>query len=71
MRSLSLRPGDSLTMPRDGFVDGLQVIGLPPPCHPSYGALALTPTGLLPVERAGLCRTHYWAGDVSGGITFK
>ncbi len=68
MRSLSLRPGDLLTIPRDGFVDGLQVIGLPPPRHPSHGALALTPTGLPPVERAGLCRTHYWSSDLSSHL---
>ena len=38
VRSLSLRPGDSLTSPRDCFVDGLQMFGFPPICHPSYGA---------------------------------
>ncbi len=31
--------------PEDGFVDGLQVIGLPPPCHPSYGASGSYPGG--------------------------
>ncbi len=45
IRSLSLRPGDSLTVPKNGFVDGLQMLGLPHTCHPSYGGLALTPTG--------------------------
>jgi hypothetical protein len=38
VRSLSLRPGDSLTSPKDCFVDGLQIIGLPHTCHPSYRA---------------------------------
>jgi hypothetical protein len=38
VRSLSLRPGDSLTSPKDCFVDGLQVIGFPYTCHPSYRA---------------------------------
>ena len=38
VRSLSLRPGDSLTSPEDCFVDGLQMLGFPPICHPSYGA---------------------------------
>ncbi len=38
VRSLSLRPGDSLTSPKDCFVDGLQMFGFPPICHPSYGA---------------------------------
>ena len=36
MRSLSLWPGDSLTIPVDRFVDGLQIIGFPHTCHPSY-----------------------------------
>ncbi len=27
--------------PKSGFVDELQVLGFPPTCHPSYGALAL------------------------------
>jgi len=38
MRSLSLWPGDSLTSPKDCFVDGLQIIGFPHTCHPSYRA---------------------------------
>lgn len=46
LRSLALRPGDSLTVPKNGFVDGLQVFGLPSTCHPSYGGLAPTPAGL-------------------------
>ncbi len=46
MRSHSLRPGDSLTAPRSGFVDELQVLGFPHTCHPSYGGLASTPAGL-------------------------
>ncbi len=46
LRSLALRPGDSLTAPRNGFVDELQVIGFPHTCHPSYGGLASTPAGL-------------------------
>jgi hypothetical protein len=45
LRSLSLRPGHSLTVPMNGFVDGLQMLGLPHTCHPSYGGLALTPAG--------------------------
>ncbi len=45
LRSLSLRPGDSLTAPESGFVDELQVLGFPHTCHPSYGGLALTPAG--------------------------
>lgn len=38
MRSLSLRPGDSLTSLNECFVDGLQIFGFPLTCHPSYGA---------------------------------
>jgi hypothetical protein len=38
VRSLSLRPGDSLTSQKDCFVDGLQIFGFPPTCHPSYRA---------------------------------
>ena len=37
VRSLSLQPGDSLTSLIDRFVDGLQIIGFPHICHPSYG----------------------------------
>jgi len=45
LRSLALRPGDSLTAPESGFVDELQVLGFPHTCHPSYGGLASTPAG--------------------------
>ena len=45
LRSRLLRPGDSLTAPENGFVDELQMLGFPHTCHPSYGALALTPAG--------------------------
>lgn len=38
LRSLALRPGDSLTSQEDCFVDGLQIFGFPPTCHPSYRA---------------------------------
>ena len=38
VRSLSLWPGDSLTSPKDCYVDGLQIIGFPHTCHPSYRA---------------------------------
>jgi hypothetical protein len=31
--------------PSDGFVDGLQSLGFPPPCHPSYGASGCCPGG--------------------------
>ena len=38
VRSLSLRPGDSLPSLQDCFVDGLQIVGFPCTCHPSYRA---------------------------------
>ena len=44
--------------PSDGFVGGLQSLGFPPPCHPSYGALALTPAGLTPAEHVSFLWTH-------------
>jgi hypothetical protein len=31
--------------PSDGFVDGLQGFGFPPPCHPSYGTSGSCPRG--------------------------
>ncbi len=43
VRSLSLRPSSSPTIPGMARVDGLQVIGFPPPCHPSYGASGFYP----------------------------
>jgi hypothetical protein len=36
LHSLALRPDDLLTILKDGFVDGFQKFGFPPPCHPSY-----------------------------------
>jgi len=51
MRSLSLRPGDSLTSLKDCFVDGLQTLGFPPICHPSYRASDSYP------GRTDSCRT--------------
>src|SRR5713226_4595506 len=44
--------------PSDGLVGGLQGLGFPPPCHPSYGALALTPAGLTPAEHVSFLWTH-------------
>jgi len=37
-RSLTLRPGDSLTTPRVASSMGFRSFGFPPDCHPSYGA---------------------------------
>jgi hypothetical protein len=50
--------------PKDGFVDRLQNLGLPPPCYPSYGALTFTPAGLSPAEHASLSWTHNRAGAI-------
>ena len=44
--------------PSEGLVGGLQSLGFPPPCHPSYGALALTPAGLAPAEHVSFLWTH-------------
>ena len=51
--------------PEDGLVDGLQRFGFPPPCHPSYKALAFTLAGLTPAERVRLRWTH----NRTGGFT--
>ena len=67
MRSLSLRSGNSPTTPYGGRVNGLQILGSLPPCHPNYRALALTPAGLSPAERASLCWTH--VGSRTGAPT--
>ncbi len=44
--------------PSDGLVGGLQSLGFPPPCHPSYGALALASAGLTPAEHVSFLWTH-------------
>ena len=60
VRSLSLRPGDSLTIPRMAFVDGLQIIRFPS-CLPSKlrGSWLLPRWVLSPTERASLRWSHY------------
>src|SRR5215472_603362 len=50
LHSLSLRPDDSLTILKDGFVDRLQKFGFPPLCYPSYKALTFTLVGLSPTK---------------------
>ena len=40
--------------PNGDAVDGLQDIGFPPPCHPSYRAWTLALAGLSPAGRADL-----------------
>ena len=58
MGSLTLRPGDSLTIPKmalsisfTGFVSSTDVIQ-------ATGLLTLAPVGLSPTEHASLCWTH-------------
>src|SRR3954454_21799095 len=58
VRSLALRPGDSLTIPRMASSMGFRTFGFPPACHSSYGALATTPVGLTPTEHASLRWAH-------------
>jgi len=45
MGSLALRPGDSLTILLDGFVNRLQESQFPSSCYSSYGALNFYPGG--------------------------
>ena len=45
LRSLSLRPGDSLTIPKMASSMGFRSFGFPPACHPSYGASGSCPGG--------------------------
>ena len=66
MRSLSLRSGNS-PPPLTVVVSMGFRSGFPPPCHPNYRALALTPAGLSPAERASLCWTH--VGSRTGAPT--
>jgi hypothetical protein len=61
LRSLALRPGDSPSS-CDDAVDGLQVLGFPPPCPLATRRLALPLAGLSPAERASLYWTHNRAG---------
>jgi hypothetical protein len=57
--SLSLRPGDSLTIPRMALSVGFIRFVFLHECNPSYGDLTLTPVGLPPTEHASLRWTHY------------
>src|SRR3989441_6405783 len=52
--------------PFDGLVGGLQSLGFPPPCHPSYGALALSPAGLTSPGYVRFLSNHgLWPGRIS------
>jgi hypothetical protein len=45
LRSLSLRPGNSLAAPKAALSMGFSSLGFPPGCHPSYGVSAYFPCG--------------------------
>ena len=54
MRSLSLRPDDSLTILKDGFVNRFQSFGFPTLCYSSYEAPDYYLGGLFPTEHTSL-----------------
>ena len=56
LRSLSLRPDDSLTILTDGFVNKFQSFGFPTLCYPSYEAPDSYLGGSSPTEHTSL----YW-----------
>ena len=58
LRSLALRPGSSLAIPRTALSMGFNRFGFPCGCHPSYGSLVPFPAGLAPAEHACLTWTH-------------
>jgi hypothetical protein len=58
LRSLALRPGSSLAIPRTALSMGFNRFGFPYGCHPSYGNLVPFPAGLAPAEHACLTWTH-------------
>jgi hypothetical protein len=45
MGSFALRPGDLLTIPKDGFVNRFQKFSSLPLCYPSYGVSDFYPGG--------------------------
>ncbi len=69
LRSLALRPGSSLTIPRTALSMGFNRFGFPYGCHPSYGSLVPFPAGLAPAEHACLTWTHNVVTD-SGAIRY-
>jgi hypothetical protein len=56
--SLSLRPGDSLTIPRMALSIGFMNFVSSTHAIQATGLLTLTPAGLHPAEHASLCWTH-------------
>ena len=59
MGSLSLRPGDSLTIPRMALSVGFTRFVSSTSATQATGLLTLTPVGLPPTEHASLRWTHY------------
>jgi hypothetical protein len=58
MGSLTLRPGDSLTLPRRAWSIGFTSFVSSTRAIQATGLLALTPVGLTPTEHASLRWTH-------------
>jgi len=58
MGLFALRPGDLLTILKDGFVNKLQKFSFLSPCYPSYGAPNFYPGGIFPTEHTSLRWTH-------------
>jgi hypothetical protein len=59
MGSLSLRPGDSLTIPRMALSVGFTRFVSSTSATQATGVLTITPVGLPPTEHASLHWTHY------------
>ena len=62
LRSLAVRPGDSLAIPKMAVSMGFRGWVSRPPTIQATGRLALPPVGLPPTERASLGWTHNPAG---------
>ena len=58
LRSLSLRPNDSQSPPRETLSIGFRILVSPHPAIQATGLLTLTPAGLSPAEHASLRWTH-------------
>ena len=58
LRSLAVRPGDSLAIPKMALSMGFRVLVSLHPTIQATGRLAVTPVGLPPTERASLRWTH-------------
>jgi hypothetical protein len=69
LRSLALRPGNSLAIPRTALSMGFNRFGFPCGCHPSYGNLVPFPAGLAPAEHACLTWTH--VGSRAGAVILR